>query len=340
MHNKVSLNFTVESYESDLSRRIKAFYIQNHVQEAAYHGSNYCGAGYDIMRSHGISWVLNRLHLNFRSLPLWGEQVRLDTWSRARNGLLWHRNFQMFRDGEPIMNGTSADVSFVTIKSILDTKDETHYTASDYEVGLDRTTAYSMDAWFEGFYDATGNRDLRMISGYDAGAGDLDFRTGKTLAVGTYPETGSSNYYIPEEIYSWLDQHSAEYGFILRYPEGKDEYFDSTITSHRTATYRYVGIAPALYIKEHNMCLEEFLETIKGYAVDNMIIVKNGGAQYGMYYVPVNNGSPQTSFSVPADDFGYEISGNNMDGFIVTIALNESASQKFHPAPVYEDLDE
>ncbi|MEE5993022.1 MAG: hypothetical protein V3G42_07245 [Oscillospiraceae bacterium] len=234
-------------------------------------------------------------------------------------------------DAEAVMNGTSPDMNFVTIKSILDTKDETHYTASDYEVGLDRTTAYSMDAWFEGFYHATGNSDLRIISGYEAGAGDLDFRTGRTLSIGTYPETGSSNFYMPEGIYSWIDQHSAEYGFILRYPEGKDENFDSTITSHRSATYRYVGIAPAIYMKEHNMCLEEFLETIRNYSVDNMITLQNGDAEYGLYFVPVNNSSPQTSFSVPAGDLGYEVSGNNMDGFVVTVALNESASNHFRP---------
>ncbi len=242
-------------------------------------------------------------------------------------------------DAEAVMNGTSPDMTFITIKNILDTKDETHYTASDYEVGLDRTTAYSMDAWFEGFYSATGNSDLRITNGYEAGAGDLDFRTGRTLSFGTYPETGSSNFYVPEDIYSWLDQHSAEYGFIVRYPEGKDEYFDSTITSHRTATYRYVGIAPAVYIKEHNMCLEEFLETVKNYSVDNMITVQNGDSIYGMYYVPVNNSSPQTGFSIPANDLEYEVSGNNMDGFVVTVALNESASEHFRPAHVYEDIE-
>ena len=242
-------------------------------------------------------------------------------------------------DAEAIMNGTSADVSFVTMKSVLDTKDETHYTAADFQVGLDRTTAFCMDAWFEGFYDATGNSDLRIVGGYSAGSGDLDFRTGRTFSVGTYPETGSSNFYMPDGVYSWLDEHSAEYGFILRYPEGKDEYFDNTITSHRSATYRYVGVAPALYIKEHNMCLEEFLNMMQEHLIDNMVTVQNGDSQWGMYYVPVNGSSPQTSFSIPATDWEYEVSGDNMNGFIVTVALNESASEHFRPAHVYEDIE-
>ena len=108
MEKKVTEFFTVQSYEADLSKRMKPFFLQNHLQEAAYAGSAFCGAGYDTLRELNISWVLNRLHLSFNGFPVWGDEVRLDTWSRARQGLLWHRNFQMFKGPELIMNGTSA----------------------------------------------------------------------------------------------------------------------------------------------------------------------------------------------------------------------------------------
>lgn len=244
-------------------------------------------------------------------------------------------------DVAQIEEGTSADISFVTIKSILDTKESPkHYTASDWEVGLDRTAAYAMDAWFEGFYDATGNRDLRMIRGYNAESEDPDFRTGRTLTVGIYPESGSSNFYSADGEYAWLAEHAAEYGFVQRYPEGKESYFGDNITSRTGATFRYVGVAAAVYMAENDLCLEEFLEEIKTHSIDTMLMVKSGAAEYGMYYVVANASSPTTSFSVPSGDLTYTISGNNIDGFIITVAMNDAAGVTTKATPDYEDLDE
>lgn len=55
----------------------------------------------------------------------------------------------------------------------------------------------------------------------------------------------------------WLHQHCAEYGFILRYPKGKEEI---TQINYESWHYRYVGVEAATYIMEHGLCLEEYLE--------------------------------------------------------------------------------
>lgn len=242
-------------------------------------------------------------------------------------------------DYEAIANGTSAAVNFVTIKSVLDTKEHKHYTAADWEVGLDRTAALAMDAWFEAFYQETGNTDIRMIKGYTSDSGDLDFRSGRTLTMGVYPDSGSSNFYKPEGIYAWLDEHAAEYGFIQRYPDGKESFFDDTITSRTSATYRYVGVAAATYMRANELCLEEFLDEVKSYSIDSMLRVTSGDAMYGMYYIPANSTSSSTSFAVPGEDSSYVISGNNYDGFIIIVALNEAAKSTSKATPTYEDME-
>lgn len=53
----------------------------------------------------------------------------------------------------------------------------------------------------------------------------------------------------------WLADHSCEYGFILRYPEGK-EYITSI--TYEPWHFRYVGREAAIIMKEENLCLEEF----------------------------------------------------------------------------------
>lgn len=55
----------------------------------------------------------------------------------------------------------------------------------------------------------------------------------------------------------WLHKHCAEYGFILRYPKGKE---DITEIDYESWHYRYVGVEAATYIMEQGICLEEYLE--------------------------------------------------------------------------------
>lgn len=58
------------------------------------------------------------------------------------------------------------------------------------------------------------------------------------------------------EEYQWLQEHAAEYGFILRYPEGKEAI---THIMYEPWHYRYVGVTHAKKMKELGMCLEEYL---------------------------------------------------------------------------------
>lgn len=57
-------------------------------------------------------------------------------------------------------------------------------------------------------------------------------------------------------IQDWLAAHAWEYGFILRYPEGKE-----SITSHEFEPehYRYVGQSAAKQIHELDLTLEEYV---------------------------------------------------------------------------------
>ena len=53
----------------------------------------------------------------------------------------------------------------------------------------------------------------------------------------------------------WLAANSAEYGFILRYPKGKESI---TGIEYEPWHFRYVGREAASRITEEKICLEEF----------------------------------------------------------------------------------
>ena len=55
--------------------------------------------------------------------------------------------------------------------------------------------------------------------------------------------------------YQWLLAHCAEYGFIHRFPAGKE---DITGVMYEPFHFRYVGVEAATYIEENGITLEEF----------------------------------------------------------------------------------
>ena len=58
------------------------------------------------------------------------------------------------------------------------------------------------------------------------------------------------------DVYAWMKEHCAEYGFILRYPEDKEEI---TGIAYEAWHFRYVGREAAEEIMTKGICLEEYL---------------------------------------------------------------------------------
>lgn len=113
----------------------------------------------------------------------------------------------------------------------------------------------------------------------------------------------------------WFLDNCANYGFIVRYPSDK---VATTKYEYEPWHYRYVGVPHALYMKQENLCFEEYIDKLKETSVDAPLAVSdNSGGTWAMWYVKASDGDT-TEISVPKD-LEYEVSGNNVDGFIVTV---------------------
>lgn len=60
-----------------------------------------------------------------------------------------------------------------------------------------------------------------------------------------------------EDVYGWLAENAYKYGFVLRYPPGKQKI---TGTSYEPWHYRYVGEEATKEIYERGICLEEYFK--------------------------------------------------------------------------------
>ncbi|MBX4149198.1 M15 family metallopeptidase [Paenibacillus lautus] len=116
----------------------------------------------------------------------------------------------------------------------------------------------------------------------------------------------------------WLKEHAWAHGFILRYPQDKTEI---TGIQYEPWHFRYVGQPHSMIMKELNLTLEEYLDYLKDQSSYRTTVE---GKEYEIKYVPVT--SKDMEIEIPAGS-EYEISGNNIDGIIVTVLLSKDDAE-------------
>lgn len=77
------------------------------------------------------------------------------------------------------------------------------------------------------------------------------------LAVDVEGSNRDYDHFDESKEFVWMKDNAHKYGFILRYPKGKEKV---TGFKYEPWHYRYVGVKTATYIYENNLTLEEYLE--------------------------------------------------------------------------------
>ena len=162
---------------------------------------------------------------------------------------------------------------------------------------------------------------------YVADPGFSEHHTGLAMDLSVY--VGGVSYDI--ETYpacEWFNDNYDRYGYILRYPEHKA---GITSINYEGWHYRYVGLPHSLIMDQLDLCLEEYTDYIRGYTFGaalcydrNMGTVKTvdcttytaAPSESVIYFVPVSEGD---TTDIPLFSDSYSLSGNNVDGFVVTV---------------------
>lgn len=135
--------------------------------------------------------------------------------------------------------------------------------------------------------------------------------------------------------FKWINDNCYKYGFILRYPADKE-----AITQYRYEPwhFRYVGFPHAEYMTKNNLCLEEYIDLLRNaysYDGEHLQMTDESGAEYEIYFAASSDADEYTGVPVPTG-YKYDISGNNVDGFIVTVHMSETADMNNDPVPATE----
>lgn len=139
--------------------------------------------------------------------------------------------------------------------------------------------------------------------------GASEHHSGLAIDFAVYYDSGEYYEYDGTGEFAWINENCHKYGFIVRY---KSEKKDITGIAYEPWHFRYLGIPHASKVTELGLCYEEYVDYLRDYSYDSPLTIEtDGGEVYKTYYCEGLN------VYVPKN-IDYEISGNNIDGFIVT----------------------
>jgi zinc D-Ala-D-Ala carboxypeptidase len=167
----------------------------------------------------------------------------------------------------------------------------------------DGISSFLITSGFRGF-DEQAELYKEMGSNRALPAGYSEHNLGLSLDVGS---TQGKMEVAPEG--EWIAENAWKYGFTLRYPEDKT---DITGIMNEPWHIRYVGLPHSAIMKEKNFVLEEYLDYLKE---EKHISTTVNGQKFEVFYY---SGTENTTINVPTN-LRYEVSGDNMDGVIVTV---------------------
>ena len=115
-------------------------------------------------------------------------------------------------------------------------------------------SAYRSYDYQESLYDNYLKYESKsLVDKYSARPGFSEHHTGLAIDVDNI-KLDYNKFYLTKE-FTWMEENSYKYGFILRYPKDKE---NITGYTYEPWHYRYVGKKIAEYIKKHNSTYEEY----------------------------------------------------------------------------------
>ena len=161
-----------------------------------------------------------------------------------------------------------------------------------------------------------GDDNIIIANAYDEGSKSVQdpiYSTGEAFELKYYHNydkktnpNDKRSLYGASAPYTWIYENAHKYGFVN--------------IGERSSVFRYVGVAHSTAMKQKNLSFEQYIESIKTYTPDAALKVSVSGESYAIYYLA------KDSEHILPKDYEYTVSGNNVDGYIITVNLSRPAS--------------
>lgn len=207
------------------------------------------------------------------------------------------------------------------------------YFVRDMEVFLSPAAMPALNSLLDAFRAQGGGKTINVVAGYRdrayqqhlfdqsaqrngeehakkyvAQPGGSEHHTGLVVDLSVL-KNGVSQDYDGTGEYAWINENCRDYGWVVRYESGKEEL---TGIWDEPWHFRYVGVPHATEMARQGMCLEEYMEYLRRFPFDGEhLTIQCADGTYEAWYT-------QGTRAYLPDSGEYEVSGNNVDGVIVT----------------------
>ena len=162
--------------------------------------------------------------------------------------LIVNKSYSLPEDYNPGLDATTEE-AFNQLSADAAQEGLNLYIGSDF-----RSYSYQVDV-YESYCETYG---WQQADTFSARPGYSEHQTGLTIDCNTIDDAFGQT-----EEAVWLADHCADYGFIIRFPDGKE---DITGYQYEPWHIRYVGVDIAREIMSQGLCLEEYLGVDSVYA--------------------------------------------------------------------------
>ena len=216
---------------------------------------------------------------------------------------------------------------------VFDGKTSSYY-VRDKDVFLAPVALEALNAMMDAFQAQGGSKTVNVVAGYRtaefqqhlfdqsaernglahaekyvAQPGGSEHHTGLVVDFSLLFADGSSAEYQGTGEYAWINQNCQDYGWVVRYDEAKESI---TGIGDEPWHFRYVGVPHAAVMAAKGLCMEEYIDYLREFPYDGQhLTVDCAAGKYEIWYCA------GTAAYLP-ESGEYTVSGNNVDGLIVT----------------------
>lgn len=212
------------------------------------------------------------------------------------------------------------------------------YFVRDMEVFLSPAAMPALNSLLDAFRAQGGGKTINVVAGYRdrayqqhlfdqsaqrngeehakkyvAQPGGSEHHTGLVVDLSVL-KNGVSQDYDGTGEYAWINENCQDYGWVVRYEEGKEAL---TGIWDEPWHFRYVGVPHATEMARRGLCLEEYIDLLRQYPFDGEhLTIQCAAGTYEVWYC-------QGSAAYLPDSGEWSVSGNNVDGLVVTCKTPE-----------------